>query len=271
MFLRTCASLLVLVFCLAGAASAETPSVDAVVAAAIDAAESTSTMAAHDMIRVEIHQEETTSDGETESRSQTAVFHGDRIQNLRVELTAGVSLGLSGSTGWAMIRGKVDDRPQTPKMAAGTIRQNLFPLLLPFSLLMEGVELQSVTQSTFDSRPVWAVEINFASGFFAAPSMVAPWRIFIDRESNLVLGAEYYPAEQFRTVLDEGIRYRYLKRQDVDGINLPAQVLLDGIDFNGVENGHVRVTKISALTAGPFDLALFINPDQAAKLEADEF
>ncbi len=61
-----------------------------------------------------------------------------------------------------------------------------------------------------------------------------------------------------------------LKRQDVDGLNLPAQVLLDGIDVSGVENGHVQVTKITAQTVGPLDLGLFINPDDAAKLDAGD-
>jgi len=47
-------------------------------------------------------------------------------------------------------------------------------------------------------------------------------------------------------------------------------VLLDGIDVNGVENGHVRVTKISASSAGPLDLALFIPPDEGERLDAGE-
>ena len=57
----------------------------------------------------------------------------------------------------------------------------------------------------------------------------------------------------------------------MDGITFPAQVLLDGIDLNGIENGHVRVTKLDASTAGPLDLTIFVNPEEMAKLDSGEF
>lgn len=261
---------LLVVGTLAAAQPATAITAEEVVRAAVAAVETSSTMADHDMIRLAIHQEETTSDGKTDTSTMTAVVHGDALQNTRLELSQGISLVLSGSNGWAMIRGQLDQRPQTPRMAAGTIRQTLFPLLLPYSLRMEGVRLGVVTEDTFDGAPVWAIEVTFDAGFFAAPSMVTTWRVFVGRKDNLVVGAEYLPAAEFRSVRDEGIRYRYLKRQDVDGVNLAAQVLLDGIDVNGVENGHVRVTKISASSAGPLDLALFIHPDEGERLDAGE-
>lgn len=252
-----------------GPASAETPTAEALVAKAVDAAQGDGSMDTHDMIRVAIHQEETTSDGTSKERDMTAVFHGSRVENSRLELSHGVSLALSGKTGWAMIRGEVDSRPQSPKMAAGTIRQNLLPLLMPFSLQMDGVILGAVTQSSFDGTPAWVLHISFENNFFAAPSMIVPWRVFISKEDALVLGADFLPPVEFRKVADEGIRYRVLKRQDVDGVNLPAQVLMDGIDFNGVENGHVRVTKLEAESIGPLDLSLFISPETADKLDTD--
>ena len=91
-----------------------------------------------------------------------------------------------------------------------------------------------------------------------------------ERENNLVLGSEFQPAAEFRAVVDEGIRYRVLKRQNVDGLKLSAQILLDGIDLNGVENNHVRVTKIESTTAGPLDLSIFIHPDEKARLDAGD-
>lgn len=253
-----------------GVAAAATPTADEIVRRAVAAAETSSTMDAHDMMRAAVHQEETLSDGTTENRDLTAVFHGGRIENVRVELSGGISLVLNNTTGWAMIRGQLDTRPQTPRMAAGTIRQTMFPLLLPFSMRMAGVQLGAVTEGSFDGTPAWIVEATFDAGFFAAPSMVTTWSIFIGREDNLVLGAEYLPPADYHSVRDEGIRYRYLKRQDVDGINLPAQVLLDGIDLNGAETGHVRVTKIDATTVGPLDLTLFINPEESERLDAGE-
>lgn len=253
-----------------GTASAESPTAETVVEKAVTAAEDGSTMADHDMIRMSIRQEETAADGTTEHSEFTALVHGDALQNTRVELSQGVSLVLNDRTGWALIRGQLDTRPQTPRMAAGTIRQQLFPLLMPFSLRMDGVRLGLVTEGTFDGTPAWVIEITFEPDFFAAPSMITTWHVFIDRETDRVLGAEYLPADEFRSIRDEGIRYRYLKRQNVGGINLAAQVLLDGIDLNGVENGHVRVTKISAQTVGPLDLALFVSPEASERMDAGE-
>lgn len=256
----------------AGAVSAATPTAEALVAQAVDAAQSGTDMNGLDIIRLGIHMEETTSDGATETRDYTALFHGSGVENSRVELSHDVTLALSGTTAWAMIRGELDTRPQTPVMAAGTIRQTVFPLLLPYSLRMEGVNLDAaVAETSFDGTPAWVIHISFDTGFFAAPSMVVPWRVFFSRENHQVLGADYLPPTEYRNIIDEGIRYRILKRQDVGGVSVPAQVLMDGIDFNGVENGHVRVTKVTAETTGPLDLSLFISPEAADRMEAGEF
>lgn len=263
--------LMIAIVALTGLASAETLTAEKVLGKAISAAETGSTLATHDMIQISVHQEETTSDGATTERQMSAIFHGGHLENSRIELGRGISLVLNNGKGWATKQGEVDTRVQTPRMAAGTIRQTLFPLLLPFSLRMDGVRLdETATEGSFDGSPVWILEVDFERNFFAAPSMVAPWKIFISRENNLVVGAEYLPADQFRAAVVEGIRYRVLKRQDVDGINLPAQVLLDGIDLNGAENGHVRVSKIKASTAGPLDLAIFVHPDEMERLDSGD-
>jgi hypothetical protein len=253
-----------------GLGSAETIAAETVVERAISAAETGSTLAQHDMLRLAIHEDETASDGTNKAKDLTAIVHGGRLENIRFELGRNISLVLNNNTGWAMIQGQVDARPQTPRMAAGNIRQTIFPLLLPFSLRMDGVQLGLVTEGSFDGTPAWVVEISFKPDFFTAPSMVTTWKVFISRKDNLVIGAEFLPPDEFRAVTDEGIRFRILKRQDVDGLNLPAQVLLDGIDFSGVENGHVRVTKTTAQTIGPLDLGLFVNPGDAAKLDAGD-
>jgi hypothetical protein len=254
-----------------GPLAAETPSADVVIDRAIGAVETASTLADHDMIRVAVNQEETTSDGKLTQKDLTAVLHGGRLENIRLELGGGITVVLNGTTGWATVRGQLDTRPQTPRMAAGTIRQTIFPLLLPYSLRMEGVEPGVVTAGSFDGTPAWIVEVTFEDNFFAAPTMMAPWNIYIGRDDHRLLGADYLPAKEFRSAFDEGIRYRFLKWESVDGIDLAAHVLMDGIDLDGMENGHVRVTKISSLTAGPLDLGLFIHPDDESKLDEVEF
>ncbi len=255
---------------LPGLGSAETVAAETVVERAIAAVETESTLKQHDMLRLAIHDDETASDGTNKTKDLTAILHGGRLENIRFELGGNISLVLNTNTGWAMIQGQVDARPQTPRMAAGNIRQTIFPLMLPYSLRMDGVMPGLVTEGSFDGTPAWVIEVNFKPDFFTAPSMLTTWKVFISRADYLVLGAEFLPPDEFRAVTDEGIRYRFLKRQDVDGLNLPAQVLLDGIDLSGVENGHVRVTKISAQTVGPLDLGLFINPEDAARIDAGD-
>lgn len=255
---------------LPGLGSAETLAAETVVDRAISAAETKSTLKQHDMLRLAIHEDETASDGTTRAKDLTAIVHGGRLENIRLELGQNISLALNNNTGWATIQGQVDTRPQTPRMAAGNIRQTIFPLLLPFSLRMDGVQLGMVTEGSFDGTPAWVIEVSFRPDFFTAPSMLTTWKVFVSRADNSVLGAEFLPPDEYRAVTDEGIRYRILKRQNVDGLNLPAQILLDGIDLTGVENGHVRVTKITAQTVGPLDLGLFINPEDAARLDAGD-
>jgi hypothetical protein len=97
--------------------------------------------------------------------------------------------------------------------------------------------------------------------------MNSTWRFFFSQQDGTVLGAEYLPPTKFREARAEGIRYRILTRQNVDGLSFPKQVLLEGVDINGVENGHVRITKMDFRTEGPFDLGLFLHPDKARDLD----
>ena len=262
--------LIVGIIAIPGLVSAETPNAATIVERAISAAELESSIAEHDMIRSAIRQEETTSDGTAKSTDMTAIIYGSRLDSIRMELSQGATIVLDNSKGWALIRGELDTRAQTPRMAAGTIRQTIFPLMLPYSLRMPGVQLGMVTEGNFDGTPAWVVEITFDPNFFIAPSMLTKWSVFISKKDNVTLGAEFLPAAEFRSVRDEGIRYRILKRQNVDGLSLPAQVLLDGIDVNGTETGHVRVTKVESTTAGPLDLSLFIHPKERERLDAAE-
>ena len=96
--------------------------------------------------------------------------------------------------------------------------------------------------------------------------MGAEWRVFFDQKTSEVLAAEYLvPADLRAPGRGEGARIRILTRRDVDGISLPAQILTDGIDANGVENGHVKVTKIEHTSVGPFDPTVFMHPEELKK------
>jgi hypothetical protein len=250
--------------------AAEPPTADALIDRAIATAEVESSLAEHDMLRAAIRQEETTSDGTTNVADMTAVYHGEQLESIRLELGDGVSLIIDGETSWAMRRGQLDTRVLAPRMAAGTIRQILFPLLLPLSLRMPGVVPGAISEGSFDDEPAWVMEVDFEKDFFVAPSMDTTWRVSFSRDDGAVLGAEFLPPEKLRSVREEGVRYRVLQHTEVDGLVLPAQVLLDGIDVNGLPTGHVRVTKIDTQTVGPYDRSIFIHPDEQARIDAGD-
>ncbi len=162
---------------LSGLVAAETPTANTVVDRAILAAELDSSIAEHDMLRLAIRQEETTSDGNATVRDMTALVHGAQLDNIRLDLGGGTTLVLNNSNGWAMMGGQLDTRVQTPRMAAGTIRQTLFPLLLPYSLRMQGVRLGAVAEGSFDGTPAWEIDVDFTPEFFSAPSMLTTWKV----------------------------------------------------------------------------------------------
>jgi hypothetical protein len=136
----------------------------------------------------------------------------------------------------------------------------MFPLLLPFSLTMNGVHVSEVVAATFEDQPVWQLNVVFDRFFFVSASMNTDWRMTVRRSDHALLAAEFLPPVEFRKVTTEGVRYRYLQHATIGGVRLPTQVLLDGIDFDRVENGHVRVTKVKPSPRGPFDPELFVDP-----------
>jgi hypothetical protein len=265
------ATLLVAVTAAAAVPSAaDVPTAATLIERAAAASEVESTLAEHNMLRAAIRQEETTSDGTSNVTNLTAVYHGEDLESIRLELDSGISLVLDGETSWAMVRGQLDTRVLAPRMAAGNIRQIVFPLLLPLSLRMDGVMPGAVSEGVFDNQPVWVLEVDFTEDFFVAPSMATTWRVFFSRDEGTVLGAAFLPPESVHAVRDEGVQYTVLSRSEVDGLVLPTQVLLDGIDVNGRPTGHVRVTKVDTVTLGPYDRSIFIHPEEKARIESDE-
>jgi hypothetical protein len=263
--------LIVTVAVVAGTATAAAPSAETLVERAIAAADPDGALATHDVIRLAVHEEETAADGTSRVKDLTVLTHGGGLENVRLEIGNGISIVLNGSKGWAMIQGQLDARANAARMAAGTVRQRIFPLLFPFSLQLDGIQLGTPTETTFDGKAAWAVDAVFTAEFFASPSLGTEWRLFFDRETAAVLGAEYLVPTDLRAGgSDEGGRYRILARAAINGITLPTRVLLDGIDANGAENGHFKVTKISHTGAGVFDPTLFLHPDELKKHDEGE-
>ena len=219
------------------------------------------------VIELEIEEEETMSDGTQSKKAYTAYADTSNLMNLRLEMLGGVVLGRFGDEAWATKDGTLDERRQTPYMANGALNQRLFPLLLPFSLKMDGVRITGVEETSWEGRDAWVLTLPFIKGFFTSPVLNTTWHLIVARDDASILAVEFVPSAEFLKVETEGIRYRILKYQDVEGAQVPAWFLLDGISVDRRESGHVRVTKIKTLVRGPWEPALFMHPK---RLEAFE-
>ena len=220
------------------------------------------------VLEIAIADEETRADGTVRTNNTTAYVDTRTLTNLRLELAGDIVVARNGETSWATREEQLDDRPQTPKMAFGTLNQKLFPLLMPFTLAMDGVELSDPRETTFEGEPIWRIAVDFPEGFFVAPSMSTTWYLHVRRSDYQVLSVEFLPPPDVRQVRSEGVRYRYLKRAPLGAsVQLPIQLLLDGIDLNGAPTGHVRVTRERITLRGPFEPALFVHPTRLKQIE----
>jgi hypothetical protein len=221
------------------------------------------------VIEIRALEEETSGGKRTKFRYAGFLDTTNQIMgNLRVEIDNGVVLGCNRNLCWATRNGVVDERPQAPRLAGGSIRQRLFPLLLPFSLKMDGVVPESTVRvGYFEGEEVYQLALNFKAMFFAAPIMSATWHLVVRRDDFELISAEFLPPEEYRGVQKEGVRYRYLQRTELEGIKLPTRVLLDGIDLTRTPNGHVRVVTLEPTVRGPAEPALFVDPQELEEIE----
>jgi len=221
------------------------------------------------VLQVNADEQETRTDGTTTATSFVAYVDTTNLSNLRMELAKDVVLACQNGNGWATIGGAIDSRPLAPRMAAGTLRQRLFPLLLPFSLQMEGVKPGEVIEDDFEGEPVWRLRLDFAQGFFAAPLMEATWDLIVRRTDHEILAVQFHPPTTYREVQKEGVRYRALSHTELAGAKLPMQLLVSGMEPSGFENAHVRIVKLEWSSRGPYEPALFLHPKRLKDLEED--
>jgi len=221
------------------------------------------------VLELVVSEEETRNDGTSSKSEYTLYVDSSDLSNLRKEFPGNVIIGRSGADGWATNDGVLDDRRQTPYMARGTLNQAAFPLLLPFSLRMEGVWVKEVGEIEWDGRDAWVLSLPFAKGFFTSAIMTTTWAVVVAKDDYSILAVNFVPSPEYRKVQKEGIRYRILKTTDLNGVQIPAQLLLVGVNPQGQESGHVRVTKIRASVRGPWEPTLFMNPRKLEELEEE--
>lgn len=220
------------------------------------------------VLELEVHEEQTRNDGTQTTNDYRLMVDTGNLANLRMEYPNGTIVGANAMGGWGIENGVQDDRLQTPTMARKILNQAVFPLLMPYSLKMDGVWVEAVMESTLDGRDVWVLAIPFSKGFFVSPVLTTTWMMVVAQDDYSVLGFEFVPPVEYRKVTPVGVRYRILKRQEVEGAKVAEQVLSVGISPQGQESGLVRVTRSKA-SARLWDPTLFLSPAQLEALEEE--
>ncbi len=221
-------------------------------------------------LHVTVSEEETAPGGKTTQRSTTLWYRFPQLDPVRLELGHGVVLVRKGTEAWAVIKGKRDKRPQAAMMARGTQNEKLFPLALPFSLLLRGVHVAADGQTTFEGKAVDRLRVTFEHGFYGTPVMNTAWSVLVDPGTHKIVAASFVPSLEMRAIAGEGVRYRFLRWTEVAGATLPETVVIEGFDpGSGVATGHVNVIKLTYSTDANPPVTLFIDPDELKRLEEE--
>jgi hypothetical protein len=217
-----------------------------------------------------VNEEEIRNDGTQSGKNFKLIVDTTNLNNLRMELPGEIVVGATQNVGWSTVSGALDDRPQMSTMARRSLNQMAFPLLLPFSLEMEGVWAKEVREHvTDDGREVWVLGFPFSKGFFMSPVLDTTWVLVVAKDDYSILSLEFAPAPAYQDVSPVGIRYRILKQKDLGGANVIEQLLAVGINSQYMESGSNRVTRIKSSVRTSRDITLFLSPAQIEAFEQD--
>lgn len=219
------------------------------------------------VLRLEVTEESIRKEGGTSTQSYVAYVDTSDLGNLRMELPGDIVVARVGADGWSTVDGTLDERPQTPSMAYRTLNQNLFKLLLPYSLRMKGVWAKEVIEVPWEDGTAWALLLPFSKGFFVSPVLETTWRIVVDKDTSEILAFDFMPAPEYRRVEDMGVRYGVLTYNEIEGAKIPSRMIAVGLDLNEQEVGTYRVTKIESSIHDAWAPTLFINPKRLEAIE----
>jgi hypothetical protein len=254
--------------CQIGAAA--TPSAD-LIQSITAASGGTDAFHAIGVIRMEINEKDSFADGTSQS-SDYAVILDTTLDNIRLEMGDGQIIIVSnGDTGWALIRGALDERRQTAHMAPKIIRKKLMPWLLPFTLTLKGVYFPNApSETTYKGQPALKAAFTVPSTFFDTPVMNTNWTLFMSKGSHQILAAEFPPNPDFKEASKEGMHYRLTKTTEIKGVRIPAQIEVTGIDDEGNTTQTTRTITITTSIVKDPSPALFLHPDKVHAFEEDE-
>ncbi|MGQ9495038.1 MAG: hypothetical protein ACUVRY_02095 [Thermoanaerobaculaceae bacterium] len=192
-------------------------------------------------LRAEMASTEVIQDGKTSEVRKVLVFSPESIAPVRLEIpSVGVVAGDDGTGGWALINNQPDPRPTTTIMVKRMVTADAFPLTLPFSLNWPGVTVSGVMAATLDNTPTWRLSVTLARSFFHTPQIATRWTVDIDQRTFQVLRAESPYTDLGKGVVADGMRFTWAEFRSFQGVRLPTQQLVVGLDRDGKEKAHHR-------------------------------
>jgi len=222
------------------------------------------------VIRLEITEKNSFADGTDLSSSFTATLD-TRFDNIRLEMGGGqIAIVANGDDGWALIRGELDERKQTIKMAPKVIRTKILPWLFPFTLNLNGVYFpDSPSATTFGGKAALKAPFSVPGTFFDTPVMNTKWTAFLSKDDHRIVGAEFLPSEEFKEAKKEGMRYHITKATELEGVRIPSEITVTGIDAAGRATQVKRTITIKTTIVSEPSPALFLHPDLLEAFEED--
>ncbi len=220
------------------------------------------------VIRMEITEKDTGADGAGQTSKYTVILDTS-FDNIRLEMENGQIIIVSNrDSGWALVKGTLDDRRQTSHMAPKVIRKKIMPWLFPFTLNLTGVYFPAQPSvETFDGKAALAATFTVPGSFFDTPAVNTTWTTHLTKDDSRLLAAEFLPAEGYN---EAGMRYRLKTTTELKGVQLPSLIEVTGIDAVGKETQSKRIITIKTFIVGEPSPALFLHPQQLKAFEEDE-
>jgi hypothetical protein len=266
MFQRIVVALIACGLAAGGAAAEDPPAPDVLVDRMIEAVGGDA-FSKLGVLKLEIAEEDIKREGGTQTNTYVAYVDTEDVDNLRMDLPGDIVVARVGADGWSSVAGEIDERPQTPSMAYRALNQNLFKLLLPYSLRMQRVWTKEVVEVPWEDGTAWALLVPFTKGFFVSPVLETIWRIVVDKETFKILAYDFMPPAEYRHVEKTGVRYGILAYNEIEGAQIPSRVLAIGLTLDGEEIGTYRVTKIDSSVYDAWAPTLFIDPRRLEAIE----
>lgn len=198
------------------------------------------------------------------------LYYDARTGQRRMEMPENeVVLAGNTSSGWIMVKDKVDDRPQSGVMAPQFINMKLLPALFPFTLGLNGVTPIAEPKTVpFQGQPATTFDIITPKKFFSSPFVNSRWTIAVARDDGHYLGAEFLPTQTFGNRTENfGMRFTVQDVVEVNGLRFASTVLIDSLDGSGNPTGARRTMTIQPTIVESPSPALFLHPDKIRELD----